>query len=535
MKQLTKLVLVGMCSLLGLGVSATHAAEFSVRTLVGSDLIPPSVPAGVTAVPVSASQIDLSWIASVDNFAVAGYVVMRDGVYIATTTLTTFSDTGLLASTTYTYQVQAFDTVFNYSTTSPLVSTTTLALLLPPVVTSPATTSLQTTTGSAARVVLGDLQLTPTRNNVEVSLTTARPARFELRWGRTVAYELGYVITDRFLRDYETTITGLEPGTTYEFELIGYTPTGGQTTLKQGQFTTLAADQGTPPVLNVSAFQATAVGDSVVLSWQLPPLTPGSYVRIVRSHLGFPQHLVDGAVVYQGTAAQVVDTGIFLTIPTVYYTAFVVAPDGSVSSGAIAVVYQGTPAAETPVLYEPDRPPLPPVFAPVEEVSATATMPELSDITLTQGATTWRLSDPAITLTAGGVVRIAIPRSELTSPIKIITGTLLDPSNHHQAFSFLLRLNQDRSAYEAVLAMPVTVGVSQLTIEVYDFSALRVARYSNQLRFTAAPALTTVWFPDVFFQYPLIALGFGILCVVLFVYLSGWWWLVGGVRITSRE
>lgn len=61
-------------------------------------------PRGLTATPVSDTQINLSWIAA---SGAVGYDIERNGVVIVTNhTLTTYSDTGLTPSTTYTYRVR---------------------------------------------------------------------------------------------------------------------------------------------------------------------------------------------------------------------------------------------------------------------------------------------------------------------------------------------------------------------------------------------------------------------------------------------
>jgi len=57
---------------------------------------------------------------------VAGYRVYRDNVEIATTSVTGYSDSGLLASTLYNYTVEAFDASGNVSPKSDLVSVATL-------------------------------------------------------------------------------------------------------------------------------------------------------------------------------------------------------------------------------------------------------------------------------------------------------------------------------------------------------------------------------------------------------------------------
>ncbi|KKR82884.1 MAG: Exoglucanase A, partial [Candidatus Nomurabacteria bacterium GW2011_GWA2_40_97] len=69
----------------------------------------PSVPSGLSVAAVSETQINLSWNASTDNVGVTGYNVYQGGNQIATTALTLYSNIGLIASTTYSYTVSAFD------------------------------------------------------------------------------------------------------------------------------------------------------------------------------------------------------------------------------------------------------------------------------------------------------------------------------------------------------------------------------------------------------------------------------------------
>lgn len=97
----------------------------SVRNGSYSDTTPPSVPQSFEAIPVSSSEIDLSWAASTDNTSVAGYQVFRNGLQVATTTSLLYADTGLSASTQYSYVVTAFDAAGNISNQSSLVEATT--------------------------------------------------------------------------------------------------------------------------------------------------------------------------------------------------------------------------------------------------------------------------------------------------------------------------------------------------------------------------------------------------------------------------
>ncbi|MGC2462498.1 MAG: fibronectin type III domain-containing protein [Steroidobacteraceae bacterium] len=99
-----------------------------------ADTQPPTAPTGLTASPASSSQINLGWVASTDDVGVTGYLIQRchgasctSFAQIGTSTTTTYSDTGLAASTSYSYRVQATDAAGNLSAFSNTASTTTLA------------------------------------------------------------------------------------------------------------------------------------------------------------------------------------------------------------------------------------------------------------------------------------------------------------------------------------------------------------------------------------------------------------------------
>ncbi|HEX2782817.1 MAG TPA: LamG-like jellyroll fold domain-containing protein [Ilumatobacteraceae bacterium] len=100
----------------------------ATATTTAADTVAPSVPADLAANSTIAGQIGLSWSSSTDDSgSVAGYRVYRDGTNIATTTATSVTDTGLAASTAYSYTVVAFDASGNASAQSSSVSATTPA------------------------------------------------------------------------------------------------------------------------------------------------------------------------------------------------------------------------------------------------------------------------------------------------------------------------------------------------------------------------------------------------------------------------
>ncbi len=101
-----------------------QGASVTIGGTTPSDTIPPSAPTNLTATAVSSSQINLSWTASTDNLGVTGYRIFRNGAEIATTANTAYSNTGLQANTTYTYQVSAYDAAGNQSSQSSQASAT---------------------------------------------------------------------------------------------------------------------------------------------------------------------------------------------------------------------------------------------------------------------------------------------------------------------------------------------------------------------------------------------------------------------------
>ncbi len=143
----------------------------SVATPAAPDTTPPSVPSNFSATPASTTQINLLWTASTDNVGVTGYLLERclgSGCIafsqIASPTVTSYSDTGLTASTSYSYRVRAKDAAGNLSAYSSVVSLVTPAV---PDTTPPtAPSSLSATPTSSTQV---NLSWTSSTDNVAVT------------------------------------------------------------------------------------------------------------------------------------------------------------------------------------------------------------------------------------------------------------------------------------------------------------------------------------------------------------------------------
>jgi chitodextrinase len=129
----------------------TNTADISiVFNCLGADTTAPSVPAGLAGTGISRQRIDLTWSASTDtagtgqrSSGLAGYRLYRDGSLRTTLGLvTSYSDTGLAAGTSYSYTIAAVDVAGNASAQSAAVVVATAANALPDWVTPAALSPL---------------------------------------------------------------------------------------------------------------------------------------------------------------------------------------------------------------------------------------------------------------------------------------------------------------------------------------------------------------------------------------------------------
>ena len=112
------------------GNNSAQCPQVYAATTSNTDTQAPTIPSGLIVTAASASQANLSWTASADNFGVTGYKVFRGGVQIGTATnATKYIDSGLTANTSYLYSVSAFDAAGNNSPQCALVPVMTPAVI----------------------------------------------------------------------------------------------------------------------------------------------------------------------------------------------------------------------------------------------------------------------------------------------------------------------------------------------------------------------------------------------------------------------
>ena len=154
---------------------------------------------------MSSTQASLSWSASVDNVLVTQYKVYRNGVAIGTSAGTTFTDSGLSASTTYSYAVSARDAAGNESGVSGSASVTT-----------PATPFSVVSTQVTAKAI----------GEATIAVTTSHPASVSVKYGTSASALTSSAESVALATSHSLTVTGLERRTKYFYQVVATNESG---------------------------------------------------------------------------------------------------------------------------------------------------------------------------------------------------------------------------------------------------------------------------------------------------------------------
>jgi hypothetical protein len=475
-------------------IGVVHAQSVSSQftesvTTTGVDTTPPSVPTNLKAMPVSQSEIDLSWNPSTDNMAVGGYVIWRDNSAIATTTSTNFADTLLIASTTYTYAIQAFDTSYNYSSSSDPVSTSTFPVpIIPPTPTSTPSTAGQVEGGSSSgSSLIYNVNVTVDSGNADVSFSTILPAQSTVSWGLSPDYEGGSISNVLSDTSHQFILSNLEPETHYYVRITVNAVDGAQSSFNT-EFTTAGLPGS--PLPNPSNFSAVPTGANVYpgainLSWTDTTDPRATEVRIVRSTIFYPSDQFDGVPVYEGSGKDFRDTSV-VAGKTYYYGIFSEGANGLFSSGVLTNARISLPG-EAVTFASSTNP-----FAGITFTSTTSPMIDglvISDFEFIQGDKELPTSNNKIDINGMEDLTIRLSYNKVPQVLKTIAVTLNDPTDHSKAFIFLLRANSNDTYYEASIGPLGRTGIFPLTITILDYQNQGLKQLSGELAASVAGAV----------------------------------------------
>ena len=207
-----------------------------------ADTAAPSVPTGLAAPTLTMTSVGLTWAASTDDVATTGYRIYRNGVQVGTSSATNFTNTGLIANTSYTFSVAAVDAAGNVSAQSSAISARTLADTQAPSVPGVPTSPSQLITA---------ISLTWTASTDNVGVTSYRIFRNGVQAGSSASP----AFTDQ----------GLTPNTSYSYTVSAVDGSGNASAQSAAASFRTIADTIVPSTpTNVVG---TVNGTSINLTW----------------------------------------------------------------------------------------------------------------------------------------------------------------------------------------------------------------------------------------------------------------------------
>jgi len=361
-------------------------------------------------------------------------------------------------------------------------------------------------------------------NSVAIEWKTDEPALCQLFWGKTQEYEKEAISEIGFHLKHSTELTNLSSETNYHFKVKCRDPRGNESETPDQKFNTLAPPDITPPA-NVSKFEAIPGDRQIELQWKNPADPDFKAVRIVRNEMFYPKDLWEGKLVYDGRETSFVDRDLINGI-RYYYTAFSYDFAGNFSSGAIvsAVPRLEPPPAIEEIFTEKEcleagyywydnachlEPKLVPAPPEVEKLT-------LENFNFIQKERKITIIDGKIEIKEKEPLTIVIDYDKVPEVLKTIMVTL---EKDKRNFSFLLRINKEKTAYLATLMPPEEPGIYNIILTVLDYKNQTLKRIPGQLivKETEVRPLPIPWYKN-WQNWILILILLIILAAVIYLY-----------------
>lgn len=434
--------------------------EINLSVTGGADVTAPSIPNGLVATAVSASQINLSWNASTDNVAVTGYNIYRDTVFITNVFGTTYSDTGLSSDTTYTYTVSAVDAASNESAQSAQASATTFGA------------PTQGGGGqSQTQPLIYDVRVEVSDTRATISWKTNVPTLGGLYWGKTSDLSDGLIQGTVFTTDHQVSLDNLSPGTRYEYRIGAKSGYGVEAFLGNLFFVTNELQSGPT---NASNLVAVPLESSIVLKWQNPPENQFDRVRLVRSTSFYPSDPYDGETIYEGTDEVFTDLNVVRGVR--YYYSLFTEVSGNYSSGIVAdarIILPGEPKDEVDPIE---------VIPQSENVHPLIDALVFADFNFIQdGKRIQTVGTDSVSIDGSKNLTVSLDYRKVPEVLKSILVTLQHPADPNKTFSFMLRVNEEKTAYEATIAPLGDSGRYGARISIVDYKNQGLKRIAGNL------------------------------------------------------
>jgi chitodextrinase len=409
------------------------------------DTTPPSTPGNLRAPSVGTGSVRLGWDSSSDDTGVAGYDLFRDGVPLATVgAVTGYTDSTVVAGTSYRYTIDAFDAAGNLSPVSGAVTVTT-----PDVqdISPPSVPGAPTASGvSESRV---DLAWSASTDDVAVTQYTIS------RDGSVIGTSSGPSYSD----------TTVPANRTYSY-VVSAQDAAGNTSADSAatSVTTPAAADNTAPTVPTGLRAAGTTQSRVDLTWTASDDAVGVTQYTIRR---------DGVDIGTSLGAAYTDTSV---LPRTAYVYAVLAQDAAGNKSGYS-----TDATVT-------TPDVPDTTSPTTPTNLIARVVSPTKVALTWAASTDNVGVVGYTVVRDGTVSLPVSATSYTD-----TSMTSGQPHSYAVYARDQAGNSSPRSGSASVTVPA-VAPSGLTGSYFDtasFTSLKVTRVDSRVAFgwgTAAPA-----------------------------------------------
>lgn len=429
--------------------------ETSALTITSrAEVVSIPAPTNLTATVISSFQINLSW----DSVSEASYYkIYRNGSFIASTTQVSYSDTGLSPATNYTYYLTAVNVLGIESPQSSSVSVTTSAEIVPSEEPRP-----------PSSLVPYNLFLT-INNNKEYTNSLDVFLSISAQSANQMAVSNNSEFSDAFWEKYQNSRKWRLTESEGEKKVyIKFRSLSGGTS--EAISDSIIVDFTAPP--NVNNLEAIAGHQQIFLKWNNPLDGDFGGVKIVGSTEFYPSSPDEGTLVYQGKGESFLAVGL-ANGTSYYYTVFSYDQAGNFSSGALV---SATPFKEG---VPPSPPFLPSVPTPTEIEKLT-----FQDFEFQQKGEKIIFEESKIRVKGGEPLTISLDYEKVPEVLKTIMVTL---EKDGKSFSFLLRINSQKTKYDAVILMPQEPGIYNFVFDILDYKNQVLKKISGYLEVEGKP------------------------------------------------
>jgi hypothetical protein len=293
-------------------------------------------------------------------------------------------------------------------------------------------------------------------NSATIKWKTDYNALCKLFWGTTIDYERESISETNYSMDHSIKLENLFPKSLYHFKISCVSEIWGIKETEDQMFSTIIPQDTTPPA-NVSDLEAIPKDREILLKWKNPGDSDFGGVRIVKNEKFYPTDIFDGDVVYIGSGESFIDKEVE-NWKKYYYTVYSFDKNGNYSSGAVVFSIpnpEGKPITELPFEMQEVKVPVPPE---IEKIT-------IDDFDIFINGEKIILDGNAIKANANDRITVSLKYEKVPEVLKTIMITL---EKDEKFFSFLLRINRDKTAYEAGIIAPPQ-GNYSFIISIFDY------------------------------------------------------------------